>query len=296
MTNRLEGHPVAELLYAETRRAAQAEGSAPGLVSLHTASNSPFSFYLKQQAKAAERAGIRFQPEPLRPTDGADELKERIRGLNADPTVDAVLLEHPLPPNLDFFGAIELLAAEKDVDGVGPANLGRLVARRPMHAPAVALAALAVARHYGIPVQGRRVAVVGRSETVGLPLALLLLAKGEGGDATVTVAHSRTKDLAAALADAEVIFSCAGQPGLLNRSVVPKGAAVIDVGTSSVPDPTKASKVRSVGDADAAALEGWAAALTPVPGGVGPVTSAILMRGVVEARRLLRANARPPAS
>jgi methylenetetrahydrofolate dehydrogenase (NADP+)/methenyltetrahydrofolate cyclohydrolase len=286
----MDGNPVAELIYAETRRAAQ-EGGVPGLVSVHLATASPFSFYLKQQSKAAEKAGIRFRPESIPATAGAIGLKERILALNADPTVDAVLLEHPLPAALDFFGAIELLEPEKDIDGVGSTNLGRLVARRPMHAPAVALAALAIARHYGVEVTGKRVAVVGRSETVGVPLALLLLARGAGGDATVTVAHSKTQDMAAALAGAEVIFSCAGQPGLLNRTTVPKGAAVVDVGTSSVPDPTKSSGVRSAGDADPAALEGWASALTPVPGGVGPVTSAILMRGAVQAHRFLAAKA-----
>jgi methylenetetrahydrofolate dehydrogenase (NADP+)/methenyltetrahydrofolate cyclohydrolase len=289
----MDGNPVAEVVYAETRRAAQsAEGGLPCLVSMHLATASPFSFYLKQQAKAAEKAGIRFRPESIPSSANAAQLRDRIRDLNADATVDAVLLEHPLPSALDFYGAIELLEPEKDVDGVGARNLGRLVARRPLHAPAVALAALTIARHYGVEVQGKRVAVVGRSETVGLPLVLLLLARGAGGDATVTVAHSKTKDMASALAGVEVIFSCAGQPGLLNRSTVPKGAAVIDVGTSSVPDPTKASGVRSAGDADPVSLDGWASALTPVPGGVGPVTSAILMRGAVEAHRLLIAKGR----
>ena len=153
--------------------------------------------------------------------------------------------------------------------------------------PAVARAALAIAVHYGLPLDGERVAVVGRSETVGLPLALCLAGKASGINATVTVAHSRTRPLAAALEGARTIFSCVGHPGLLDRSNVPKGAAVVDVGLSSVPDAGARGGSRPAGDANAAALEGWADALTPVPGGVGPVTVAELMSSVARARELL---------
>jgi methylenetetrahydrofolate dehydrogenase (NADP+)/methenyltetrahydrofolate cyclohydrolase len=243
--------------------------------------------YLKHQSKAADAVGIRFEPIALPADAGAKELAALTGRLGADPTVDGVLVEHPLPPSFDFLGAVARLPVEKDVDGVGPANLGRLLARRPVQVPAVALAALRVAQHYGIAVAGRRVAVVGRSETVGLPLALLLLGRGPTADATVTVAHSKTPDLAAALLGSEVVFSCAGQPGLLDRSVVPKGAAVIDIGLSTTPDPTRPSGVRIVGDADAASLDGWASALTPVPGGVGPVTVACLMGNAVRGWELL---------
>ena len=290
-TRLLDGKPVAQALLEQARtQVAQgrAEGRVqPTLASLHRGGATPFSVYLKQQGKNAEAAGLLFRDVGL--PDGADAhaLRSKVEELDRDPAVHAVIVEHPLPAELDFTGAVRLLRPEKDVDGVGPVNLGLLVARHTVQAPAVALAALEIARHYGVDVTGRRVAVLGRSETVGIPLALLLLAKGKGADATVTVAHSRTPDLAASLAGASVIFSCVGSPGLLTRSNVPEGAAVIDVGTSTVPDSTRPSGVRIVGDADARSLDGWASALSPVPGGVGPITVARLMLNAVHGWKML---------
>ncbi|MGC2359678.1 MAG: bifunctional 5,10-methylenetetrahydrofolate dehydrogenase/5,10-methenyltetrahydrofolate cyclohydrolase [Thermoplasmata archaeon] len=289
MTVRLEGKPVAEAIDAHTRaqiRAAGPGAAPPSLVSVHRAIEGPFRFYVKRQSKAAEAVGIQMREEPIDPADGPAELSQRMDVLDRDASVHAVLLEHPLPPPFDFLEAVSRLRPEKDVDGVGATNLGRLVAQRPVHVPAVARAAIAIARHYRLPVEGERVAVIGRSETVGLPLAICLAGRGEGMNATVTIAHSRTPDLARALTGARTIFSCVGRPGLLNRSVVPEGASVVDVGLSSVPDPGTKSGVRAAGDADAESLDGWAAALSPVPGGVGPVTVAELMAGVVRARDL----------
>lgn len=288
MTERLEGKPVAESVDARTRTLLRTRAEpTPSLVSVHRNEESPFRFYLKRQARAAEAVGVRFRDEAVPAAGGPAELGRRLEALDRDPTVHAVLLEHPLPAPYDFLEAISRLRPEKDVDGVGAANLGRLVAQQPVHVPAVALAALEIARHYRLPVEGEPVTVIGRSETVGLPLAICLAARREGMNATVTLAHSRTRDLARALAGARTIFSCVGRPGLLDRHVVPEGAAVVDVGLSSVPDPGAKGGARAVGDADAASLDGWAGALTPVPGGVGPVTVAELMAGVVHARDLL---------
>lgn len=287
MTERLEGRPVAAAIDAATAERSRRGGSPPKLVSVHRDVDSPFRFYLKRQAKAAGAVGISFEDRGIAPGAPPSVLLDTMRALDAASDVHGVLLEHPLPPPLDFLGAIACLRPEKDVDGVGLENLGRLVAQRPLHVPAVARAALAIARHYRVPLEGESVAVVGRSETVGLPLALLLAGKNEGVNATVTVAHSRTKELGRALAGARTIFSCVGRPGLLDRSVVPEGAYVIDVGLSSVPDASAPGGSRAVGDANATALEGWAGGLTPVPGGVGPVTVAELMDGVARARDLL---------
>ncbi len=283
MTDRWLGGPVAERILDAAR--AQVEARVrdgvrrPGLVSVHRAEATPFSVYLRQQAKSADRAGISFRSIALNPGDGAPELARLVAGLDTDPGVHAVLVEHPLPPQWEFARAVDRLRPEKDVDGVGTANLGRLAAGRPLQVPAVARAALRLAQENHAPVEGHRVAVVGRSETVGRPLALLLL--GRGIDATVTVAHSRTADLARSLAGSETIFSCVGHPGLLDRSTVPRGAAVVDVGLSTIPDPTRPSGVRIAGDADPVSLDGWASGLTPVPGGVGPLTVACLMENAV---------------
>ena len=292
MTERLLGKPVADALNESSRSATStlpASAPRPFLVSVHRGLDTPFRFNLRRQAKAADAVGIRFRDEALPPKSGPPELLARLRGLDQDPGVHAVLLEHPLPPPFDFYGAVAALRPEKDVDGVGAENLGRLVAQRPIHVPAVARAAVRIAQHYRLPLEGEPVVVVGRSETVGLPLALLLAGKGEGVHATVTVVHSRTRDLPKALAGARTIFSCVGRPGLLDRRNVPEGAHIVDVGISSVPDPGTEGASIAVGDADARDLDGWAGSLSPVPGGVGPATVAQLMSNCVDAwRRLTR--------
>jgi methylenetetrahydrofolate dehydrogenase (NADP+)/methenyltetrahydrofolate cyclohydrolase len=290
MTIRLDGRPVAEALDRATRASVAEGGSgamAPSLVSVHRGLDSPFRFYLRRQAKAAAALGIAFRDMALKPGDGPEELVASLRSLDRDPTVHGVLVEHPLPPPFDFFRAVDELRPEKDVDGVSPRNLGRLVGQHPVHVPAVARAAFAVAQHYQLPMSGEATAVVGRSTTVGLPLAVLLASAPPGGNAAVTVLHSKSGDLAQRLRGVRTIFSCVGRPGLLNRETVPEGAHVVDVGVSSIPDPTRPGTSIAVGDADARSLDGWAASLTPVPGGVGPVTVAELMAATVRSWQIL---------
>jgi methylenetetrahydrofolate dehydrogenase (NADP+) / methenyltetrahydrofolate cyclohydrolase len=297
VTQRLDGGPVAAALDEETRAVLSRgePGDPPAtLASVHRGVDSPFQFYRRSQIRAARTAGIHYRDEPLAADADPQELLDRVRHLDRDPTVHAILLEHPLPAPFDFRAAITQVRPVKDVDGVGPVNLGRLLSEEPLHAPAVALAALAIARHYRLPVEGESVAVIGRSETVGLPLAILLAARAPGPNATVTIVHSQTRDLRRALSGARTIFSCAGRPGLLTREIVPEGAAVVDVGLSSLPDPTRPTGSRAVGDADAGSLDGWASALTPVPGGVGPVTVAQLMRGTARAWDLQPAGEEAP--
>jgi len=294
MTVRLEGKPVADRVDEATRTAVRSLPSGeprPCLASVHRGVDSPFRYYLKRQAAAAAALGITFRDEPLSPADGQPELLARLGSLDHDPAVHAVLLEHPLPKPFDFYRAVAALRPAKDVDGVGTANLGRLVAQMPVQVPAVALAAVEIARHYQLPITGEPVVVLGRSETVGLPLALLLAGKGIGLNATVTIVHSRSRDLKLALAHARTIFSCVGRPGMLTREVVPEGAFVVDVGVATVADPARPGRSKTVGDADFANLDGWAGGVSPVPGGVGPVTVAKLMANALEARRLLREGA-----
>ena len=270
----------------------RAEGRPPPtLASLYRdLPTTPFRFYARQQEKAAAQVGIGFRGLPVPPDLTAVELRGRIKDLDNDRDIHGVIVEHPLPESLDFDGALSGLRPEKDTDGVGETNLGRLITGRSVQVPAVATAALAILRHHEIPVSGRRVGVVGRSPTVGLPIAILLATKGQSGDATVTIVHSKTDDMARALSDCEIIVSCVGRPGLITRANVPKDAIVVDVGLTSVRDLARPSGTRAAGDADATSLEGWASALTPVPGGVGPVTVAQLMANVVKGWKLLTAE------
>jgi methylenetetrahydrofolate dehydrogenase (NADP+) / methenyltetrahydrofolate cyclohydrolase len=284
LTRQLYGKPVGESLLQDVHSRVSHRDSgtpAPQLVSVHLGSGGPFSFYLKQQERTAAAVGIGFREVALPESATTVDLRDTVRTLESDRSVHAVLVQHPLPKGVDFQVAVDELSPEKDVDGVGSRNLGGLVEGRAVHAPAVALGVLDILRHYSIETKGRRIAVIGRSSTVGLPLSLLLASRGEAGDATVTIAHSRTPRLGETLAGHEVIVSCVGVPGLLTREIVPKGSVVVDVGLSSVPDPSKPSGVRAAGDADAASLEGWVDAITPVPGGVGPVTVAQLMSNVL---------------
>lgn len=253
----------------------------PCLASIAIGEGSPFNVYQKQQRKSVEKLGMAFK-EVVLPLDvSTGSLKETLRTLNADRDVHGIILAHPLPRQLDFFSLMEVLSPEKDVDGVGPLSLGRLMAGRRLHAPAVALASLDILRHYGVSPSGKRVIVVGRSETVGLPTALLLLAKGIWGDATVTVAHSRSSKLDDILLSGEIIVSCAGVPGIVNRRNVAEGAVIVDVGLSTVPEKSREGTYSIVGDVDRRDLDGWASGITPVPGGVGPVTVAELLRNLL---------------
>lgn len=285
MTRKLDGVPAAAAL-AQGCEWAVAEGVRKGrprpvLASVHRSVPTPFRFYLRQQLQMAERVGAIVRDVGLPDAPYPTDLPSLIGRLDADPQVHGVLLEHPLPAPWPYLDAIRTLRPEKDTDGVSPISLGLLASHRPVQIPAVVRAALRLAEHHGVKVAGRRVAVVGRSETVGWPMATVLASPGPMGNATVTVAHSKTPDLAGALAKAEVIFSCAGRPGLLTRSNVPEGCTVIDVGLADAPDPARPGKTRIAGDADAESLEGWVDALSPVPGGVGPVTVAALFANLI---------------
>jgi len=285
VTRKLDGAPAARAMI-ETAEWAIAGAVRKGrprpvLAAVHRAGNTPFAVYLRQQQKTAERVGAVVRDVPLPEVPYPVDLPSLIGRLDADASVHGILLEHPLPAPWPFAEAIDRLSPPKDVDGISPRSLGLLAAHRPVQIPAVVRAALRLAEHHGIPLAGRRVGVVGRSETVGWPLATVLAAPGPSGNATVTVAHSKTPDLRAALAGCEVVFACAGRPRLLDRTNVPEGATVIDVGLTSEPDPARPGARRGVGDANAESLEGWAAALSPVPGGVGPVTVAALFTNLI---------------
>ena len=210
-----------------------------------------------------------------RPADDASatDVRSAVARLSADDTVHGIIVQTPLPPGVDFVGIAEAIAPEKDVDGANPVSLGRLTAGLPAFAPATAAAVLRLLDDHGVELAGRRAVVVGRSLVVGKPAAMLLLAR----DATVTICHSRTKDLAARTSEADVLVAAVGRPRMLGAEHVGPGAVVIDVGTT--PD----ENGNLVGDVDAEAVMGQAGAVTPVPGGVGPVTTALLLHNTVTA-------------
>ena len=281
-TASLTGKELAAAINADSKERAAAltaAGTAPTLA-LIVANDDPASvWYVNSLRKAAERLGIACERIDLGADASAETLRAELSARSADPATDAIMLQTPLPAGVNLDDVSSAIAATKDVDGVSPLSLGLLASGLDGFVPATSEAVVELLKHHGIALQGRLVTVVGRSNIVGKPLAQLLLAE----NATVTVAHSRTADLAAVTTPADIVVAAAGRIGLVTGKHIGDGAVVIDVGTNEAAD----GKI--VGDVDAASVIGKAAALSPVPGGVGPVTTALLMRHVVVAAEKARA-------
>ncbi|MFJ2031457.1 bifunctional 5,10-methylenetetrahydrofolate dehydrogenase/5,10-methenyltetrahydrofolate cyclohydrolase [Streptosporangium sp. NPDC087985] len=248
-------------------------GTPPKLAVVVATADESSAWYVRSIAGAAEKAGIACDIVDLGTGASPDDIRHRLAALSADESVHGVILQTPLPDGAKLEDLASAIAFEKDVDGANPLSLGRLASGLPAFAPATAEAVVAILDHHGVELTGRHVAVVGRSTVVGKPAAHLLLNR----NATVTVCHSRTGDLAAVTSAADVVVAAVGRAGLITAEHVRAGAVVVDVGTN----PTEDGGL--VGDVDAASVTGKAGALTPVPGGVGPVTTALLLRHTVEA-------------
>ncbi|MGW6702299.1 bifunctional 5,10-methylenetetrahydrofolate dehydrogenase/5,10-methenyltetrahydrofolate cyclohydrolase [Nocardia sp. NPDC055049] len=281
-TASLTGKELAAAINADSKERAAAltaAGTAPTLA-LIVANDDPASaWYVNSLRKAAERLGIACERIDLGADASAGTIRAELSARSADPATDAIMLQTPLPAGVNLDDVSSAIAATKDVDGVSPLSLGLLASGLDGFVPATSEAVVELLKHHGIALQGRLVTVVGRSNIVGKPLAQLLLAE----NATVTVAHSRTADLAAVTTPADIVVAAAGRIGLVTGKHIGDGAVVIDVGTNESADGG------IVGDVDAASVIGKAAALSPVPGGVGPVTTALLMRHVVVAAEKSRA-------
>ena len=236
--------------------------------------------YVRSKERTAGRLGMRgtVHTPPLNST--TEELVALVEQLNHDDDVDAMLVQLPLPAQVDAGAVLNTIAPAKDADGLHPFNFGLLAQGRPRVAPATPAGCMELLRRYDVPVRGSRAVVIGRSNLVGRPLALLLT----NADATVTVCHSRTIDLPAVCREADILVAAIGRPGFVDASFVKPGACVIDVGINRVDD-------RITGDVDRASVEPVAGWLTPVPKGVGPMTVAMLMRNAADLARARRAPA-----
>jgi len=275
-TQLLEGKKSAAAIRDEAAAMVQrlrAAGVVPSLALVLATADESAAWYTRAIARAGDKVGIDVRVERLADDASAATVRAALQRLSADDTVHGIILQMPLPPGVDGVELATAIAPEKDVDGANPVSLGRLTAGLPAFAPATAAAVLRILDDHGVELAGRRAVVVGRSLVVGKPAAMLLLAR----DATVTVCHSRTRDLAARTSEAEVVVAAVGRPRMLGAAHVAPGAVVVDVGTT--PD----ENGNLVGDVDAEAVMGRAGALTPVPGGVGPVTTALLLHNTVTA-------------
>jgi methylenetetrahydrofolate dehydrogenase (NADP+)/methenyltetrahydrofolate cyclohydrolase len=274
-TTIIDGRAVADAIEEEVRQRVAAlvatGGAPPGLEVVLCGDDPASATYVAGKSRASARVGIRSVVHTPPVSSTTEELVALVERLDADDAVDAILVQLPLPAQVDQDRILDAVAPEKDVDGFHPRNLGLLAEGRPGIAPCTPSGCMELLRRYDVPVRGARAVIVGRSVIVGRPMALLLL----NADATVTVCHSRTRELAAVCREADILVAAVGRPGLVDASFVKPGACVIDVGMNRVDG-------RLCGDVDRASVEPVAGWLTPVPRGVGPMTIAMLMRNAVD--------------
>ncbi len=273
----IDGKAIARQVRKEVKDRVErlvAVGTRPALRILHVGADPASEVYVGAKQKASEKAGIDCSVRRLDAGARLEDCVAAVEEWNRDPLVHGVIVQLPLPAGVDPHAVLDRLDPQKDVDGLTAWSMGALLSGRDGFRPATPLGIVELLARSGIAISGRRVVVVGRSELVGKPLANLLLLRGERADATVTVCHTRTADLAAVTRTAEILVLAAGRPGLVNGTMVSDGVVVIDAGINRI---GQGSECRLVGDADYGSVAARAAAITPVPGGVGPMTVAMLL-------------------
>lgn len=279
----LDGKQLAQTMQAEIAAGAaqlfQKHGIRPGLAAVLVGDNPASKLYVGNKRKACEKAGITSWLHELPVSTPQADLLALVARLNADPAVHGILVQLPLPPHIDEPAIVDAVTPLKDVDGFGPVSLGLLAAGRPRFIACTPHGVQQLMFRNGIDLAGKQVVIVGRSNIVGKPLALLLMQKAAGADATVTVCHSRTPNLAALTRQADVVVMAIGKPRMLTADMVKPGAVVVDVGTNRVGD-------RWVGDVDFESVRQVASAISPVPGGVGPMTITMLLYNTLQSARL----------
>jgi methylenetetrahydrofolate dehydrogenase (NADP+)/methenyltetrahydrofolate cyclohydrolase len=268
----IDGKAVAAEVRAGVAKQVAAMDAAPGLATVLVGDDEASAIYVRRKREACEEVGIRSIHHELPASTSQEELLELVEELAGDDGVDGILVQLPLPDGLDADAVIEAIPAEKDVDGLTPASAGLLARGTPKLVPCTPAGIMELLRSAGAELAGAEAVVVGRSNLVGKPMIHLLL----GANATVTVCHSRTRDLGEVCRRAEVLIAAAGSPGLITGDMIRPGATVIDVGTNRSDDGL-------VGDVDFEAASQVAGAITPVPGGVGPMTIAMLLSNTIAA-------------
>ena len=277
----LDGNRLRDEMVAQIRDDIAAWGSPNVcLATLLVGADKPSQIYVRMKQRKAEEAGMRSRHVELPADANQADVERAVQELADDPDVHGILVQLPLPDGLDPEPVLALVPPEKDVDGLTERSMGRLVRGLPGHVPCTPLGVMRLLDRYGVATSGKRAVVVGRSTLVGLPQVLLLGRKGV--DATVTLAHSRTADLAAVCREADILVAAAGQARMITAAHVKPGAAVLDVGVSR-------TESGIVGDVDFDAVEEVAGAITPMPGGTGPMTIGCLLQNTVAAARMLGA-------
>jgi len=252
-----------------------AEGRQPGLAAVLVGDNPASVIYVRNKRKACEEVGIYSEEHKLPATTTQEDLINLIFRLNNDPKIHGILVQLPLPKPLDAEQVVYAVSPKKDVDGLHPNNVGHLTMGSPVFVPCTPAGVMAMLDYHKIPIEGRRAVIVGRSNLVGRPVSLLLMHR----NATITVCHSRTRDIAAVCREGDILIAAIGKPRFVTAEMVKEGAVVIDVGINRLPDG------KLVGDVDYDPVSKKAGWITPVPGGVGPMTIAMLLQNTLESAR-----------
>ena len=282
-TRILFGKPVADAILTSVREeVATLKGRPPSVVFLRIGNDGASVSYVKQKAKCASEVGIRSETRIFDETTTEERLLSEIVDLNEDPNIDGILVQLPLPNRINTLNILRAVDSKKDIDGFSDVNCGRLWQDDGSLIPCTPAGIIELLEYYRITTKGKHVVIVNRSSIVGKPLAALLLRHSEFGNATVTVCHSHTQNLSDITLQADILVLACGKPHAFGRDYVKEGAVVIDVGISRVPADNKRGYIIR-GDADAETLEGYVSAITPVPGGIGPLTVAMLMKNTLQA-------------
>jgi len=257
---------------------------APGLATVLVGENPASQVYVRMKQKACEKLGIKSFGYTLPKDSTQEEVESLVKELNANPEINGILVQLPLPDGLDEEKVLNAISIEKDVDGFHPINIGRLAqkGREPLFVPCTPDGSIYLIQKMGIPIEGANAVVLGRSNIVGMPVALLLV----GLNATVTICHSRSKDLPGICRQADILIAAVGRPEMVKKDWVKPGATVIDVGTNRIDDPSTEKGYRLVGDVDFEEVKEVAGAISPSPGGVGPMTITMLLRNTVRSAQM----------
>lgn len=279
----LDGRPLRDKILEEIRQEVEQMETVPHLAVVQVGDDPASAVYIRNKFKASEKTGIRSEHVHLPQDTDQASLEKCLGDLSANFQVHGILLQLPLPSQLDEAAAMNKLDPEKDVDGFHPVNLGRLLAGQPGTLPCTPAGVRALLEESSIETRGKELVILGRSLIVGKPAALLFLEKSAFGDATVTVCHSRSRNLKEICLRADILVAAIGSPGFVTQDMVKDGAVVVDVGINRISDPSAKRGSRIVGDCDFDGLKSKVSAMTPVPGGVGVMTVAMLLRNTLDA-------------
>ncbi|MBI2916465.1 MAG: bifunctional methylenetetrahydrofolate dehydrogenase/methenyltetrahydrofolate cyclohydrolase FolD [Chloroflexi bacterium] len=285
----IDGNQIAASIRAETAeevRKLKARGVNPGLAVVLVGDNPASQVYVRNKGKACEEIGIFSETIHLPATASEAEVLELVGRLNNDPKFHGILVQLPLPKQIDETKVLFAMSPDKDVDGFHPVNVGKLLIGEPVFMPCTPAGVQQMLVRSGNSPEGKHVVVCGRSNIVGKPVAAILMQKRPGANATVTICHTGTRNMTEITRQADILIAAAGSPAFIKADMVKAGVVVIDVGVNRVDDPTRKSGFRLAGDVDFDAVKEKAAAISPVPGGVGPMTITMLMANTVKAAKM----------